>query len=32
MGASEVSGIDNTVASRKGFKVKRQVASVLKNA
>jgi predicted transcriptional regulator len=32
IGASEVSGIDNTVASRKGFKVKRQVASVLKNA
>ncbi len=32
LGASEVSGIDNTVASKEGFKVKRQVASVLKRA
>lgn len=32
VGRSEASGIGGAIASKKGFKVKRQIASVLKNA
>jgi hypothetical protein len=32
IGESEASGINSTIASKQGFKVKRQVASVLKRA